>query len=265
VPKNAAAKRVLIVDDDDAVRTLMFETAVDMEVEVDDASNGARALVEIGRHRYDAIVLDLMMPVVNGMKVLLTLREAGIDTPVIITTGVDQPSILGQVERLGVATVLVKPFTPLDLQQALFAALEPAGRTAPAPRSAKHKVVGKRHLPWILGGLAGAALAAATLFVLTDATSSVGTGEVVLDERRTLPPENSVSFTLPAGRYSVHVKSHLRSVTTNLTGGDCTPCEGRNCTITCQLAERGEITVRNPYSILGRKIEIHVVATAFVR
>ncbi len=63
-------KRILVVDDDAAIRTLLFTILRRRGLAVDTAKNGAEALERLGECRYALLLLDLMMPVMNGWKVL---------------------------------------------------------------------------------------------------------------------------------------------------------------------------------------------------
>jgi two-component system response regulator CpxR len=66
-------KRILVVDDDDAIRTLLLTILRRRDMVVDTAKNGAEALQKLGQCRYAVMLLDLMMPVVSGWEVLRKL------------------------------------------------------------------------------------------------------------------------------------------------------------------------------------------------
>jgi CheY-like chemotaxis protein len=68
-------KRILVVDDDDAIRTLLFTVLRRRGYAVDTARNGAEALERLGHCRYLILLLDLMMPRINGWQVLDFLSE----------------------------------------------------------------------------------------------------------------------------------------------------------------------------------------------
>ncbi|HYC87828.1 MAG TPA: response regulator [Thermoanaerobaculia bacterium] len=71
-------KRILVVDDDDAIRALLRTVLRRRGFAVDTARNGVEALEQMGTSRYALIVLDLMMPRMSGYELLETLQEQSI-------------------------------------------------------------------------------------------------------------------------------------------------------------------------------------------
>ncbi|MDQ6799832.1 MAG: response regulator, partial [Acidobacteriota bacterium] len=63
-------KRILVVDDDDAIRTLLLTILRRRGMVVDTAKNGAEALRKLGQCAYAVMLLDLMMPITSGWQVL---------------------------------------------------------------------------------------------------------------------------------------------------------------------------------------------------
>ncbi|MEE8497498.1 MAG: response regulator transcription factor [Acidimicrobiia bacterium] len=107
--------RVLIAEDDDAVRR-SIERALKFEgYEVVTAENGERALVEAAKVPPDAIVLDIMMPILDGMAVCRKLRAAGDSTPILMLTA--KHELADRVAGLdaGADEYLVKPFALEEL------------------------------------------------------------------------------------------------------------------------------------------------------
>lgn len=68
-------KRILVVDDDDAIRALLSTVLRRRGLRVDTARNGAEAVTRLGECRYSLILLDLMMPLLSGYQVLEHLAE----------------------------------------------------------------------------------------------------------------------------------------------------------------------------------------------
>src|ERR1700722_4715505 len=81
-------ERVLIVDDDPVARRLVENIAPPSGYEAPPAEGGDLALDLLigGKTRIDCVVLDLVMPDLDGLGVLARMREAGIDVPVIVQT-----------------------------------------------------------------------------------------------------------------------------------------------------------------------------------
>ncbi len=97
--------QILVVEDDEAIRGLVTEVLRDDGYDVREAANGAEALEYVSGHRPDLIVLDLMMPVMDGWKFRMEQRRAGYDdVPVLVLTAsrnaADSKDALGAVERL---------------------------------------------------------------------------------------------------------------------------------------------------------------------
>lgn len=107
--------RILIAEDDDAVRRSV-ERALRYEgYEVAVAENGERALVEAAKEPPDAIVLDIMMPLVDGMEVCRRLRAAGDSTPILMLTAKHELSDRVAGLDAGADDYLVKPFALEEL------------------------------------------------------------------------------------------------------------------------------------------------------
>jgi CheY-like chemotaxis protein len=114
-------RRVLVVDDEPDVLLLC---RVNLEFEgyaVSEASDGERAMEQVRAERPDVVLLDVMMPRMDGWQVLAALKadEELRDIPVVMLTAKvqDQDQIRGWSE--GVADYITKPFSPLALSQVL--------------------------------------------------------------------------------------------------------------------------------------------------
>lgn len=115
-----AAKRILLVDDEEDVREVARMSLEMMGgFEVLPASSGAEALERAERERPDAIVMDVMMPGMDGPTTFRALRDnpATRTIPVILLTAKVQPPDRAGLQALGVEGVLTKPFDPLTLAQ----------------------------------------------------------------------------------------------------------------------------------------------------
>ena len=114
---------VLIVDDDPKLLTMLRRTLAYEGFRVLSATNGTEALGEVQAHRPDVVVLDWLMPGLDGIGVLEHLRAAGDKTLVLMLTARD--AVENRVEGLetGADDYLVKPFAPAELLARIHALL----------------------------------------------------------------------------------------------------------------------------------------------
>ena len=114
-------KRVLVVDDEPAIRALVAASLEDGECEVAAVADGAGALALMSAGLPDLILLDVGLPGLSGAAVLNRLRADGVTAgiPVVLLTGLEPP------EGVYPDGVLRKPFTPALLRQAVAAFLGP--------------------------------------------------------------------------------------------------------------------------------------------
>src|SRR5262249_43354176 len=105
--------RILVVEDDDAIRGLVSEVLRDDGYQVREAANGVEALETVREAPPDLIVLDLMMPVMNGWTFLEECRRANscAEVPVVVTSAAhDLARSADRLRTMGVRTCLAKPF-----------------------------------------------------------------------------------------------------------------------------------------------------------
>jgi two-component system response regulator MprA len=107
--------RILVVDDDQKLLKMMRRTLTYEGFEVTTAENGREALEIMESNPPDLIVLDWMMPQLDGLEMLRRLRTAGDETPILMLTARD--AIEDRVQGLdrGADDYLVKPFAPSEL------------------------------------------------------------------------------------------------------------------------------------------------------
>ena len=112
------ARRILIVDDEDDIREVA-QMSLEMVAgwEVIPARSGAEGVRLAAAHRPDAILLDVMMPGMDGPATAQKLREQAetASIPVILLTAKVQPADRRRFADAGVAGVLAKPFDPMEL------------------------------------------------------------------------------------------------------------------------------------------------------
>src|SRR5580704_8486159 len=125
--------RVLVVDDDPDVREAV-ETALELEGHrVATATDGLAALKRLGQAEFDAVVLDVLMPNLDGFEVCRRLRAAGNRTPILILTARDSEEDTIRGLDLGADDYLVKPFALGELLARVRALLRRARSVGDAP------------------------------------------------------------------------------------------------------------------------------------
>jgi DNA-binding response OmpR family regulator len=113
---NENGKLVLVVDDNDSIRSMVKDSLSGKGYAVIEASNGLQGLEMALSKQPGVIVLDVVMPGMDGFKVCHLLREKGVTTPVIMLT--ERVGIEDKVEGFskGVDDYLGKPFDPIELE-----------------------------------------------------------------------------------------------------------------------------------------------------
>jgi two-component system OmpR family response regulator len=139
--------RILVVDDE-----LSLASAVKRGLEadgfaVDVATDGVTGLWQATENPYDAVVLDIMLPGINGYRVCADLRAAGIWTPVLMLTAKDGDLDEAEALDTGADDYLTKPFSFVVLVARLRALLRRSGGERPAVLTAGDLVLDPaRHL-----------------------------------------------------------------------------------------------------------------------
>jgi two-component system alkaline phosphatase synthesis response regulator PhoP len=122
-PTIAHAKKLMIVDDDVEMRTLLAEYFRRLGFEVAEKENAALALQAVTTDRFDCFILDVAMPEMSGIELLKKLRERGIDTPTLFLTAHDLLDDKVAGFEAGADDYLAKPFSPRELEYRVEALL----------------------------------------------------------------------------------------------------------------------------------------------
>lgn len=114
---------ILVVDDEERIRDLIKQYLKFEGYEYDEASNGQQAVEMFNKHQFDLIIMDVMMPFVDGISALRMIREKS-KIPVILLTakGEEYDKIFGF--DLGADDYVVKPFSPKELMARIRAVLK---------------------------------------------------------------------------------------------------------------------------------------------
>jgi DNA-binding response OmpR family regulator len=125
------APRILLVDDEQPIQTLLSFPLQRDGYEVVQASDGREALARFGEQQFDLVVLDLMLPRMDGLEVCKRLRAKGSTVPIIMLTAKSEEidKVLGL--ELGADDYITKPFSMREFRSRVKAALRRAGMAHP--------------------------------------------------------------------------------------------------------------------------------------
>ena len=128
--------KILVVDDESHIRTLISKYAVFGGHEIDEAGDGMEAVRLARENTYDLIIMDIMMPVLDGLSACREIRKFS-DTPVIMLSarGEEYDKISGF--ECGADDYVVKPFSPRELMLRADAVMKRAHPAAPGRPSAE--------------------------------------------------------------------------------------------------------------------------------
>jgi two-component system, response regulator, stage 0 sporulation protein F len=115
--EDARHRRVLLVDDEEDLRTLVSSIVADLGYEVATARDGISAIEKAEEDPPDLILLDLLLPGIDGTAVLRYLREGGSRVPIVLLTACSDERTLRRAMREGATAYLPKPFRIRDLAE----------------------------------------------------------------------------------------------------------------------------------------------------
>jgi DNA-binding NtrC family response regulator len=102
--------RVLVVDDEPGFRSLIQWELIEQGLAVETAENGAVAVEKIKNDRFDVVVTDLSMPLLDGLMLLREIKAMAPDTEVIVMTGFATVDTAVYAMQFGALDVVLKPF-----------------------------------------------------------------------------------------------------------------------------------------------------------
>ena len=141
--------RILVVDDEAVVRTLIEEILADAGHDVVGVGSGAECLDRLDDDSLEIVVSDILMPDLSGLELLDEVRERRPSLPVVLVTGGGTQAIFTQALSGGANGLVMKPFSHAELQDVVATALERADR---AERELRMRLL----TPTLAGALANA-------------------------------------------------------------------------------------------------------------
>ncbi|MDD4857085.1 MAG: sigma-54 dependent transcriptional regulator [Candidatus Krumholzibacteria bacterium] len=120
-------KRILIIDDEKAIRWSLGEALANVEYEVDEAANGTAGIKKFEDDPADCVILDLKLPDMDGIKVLKKIKEIDEAVPVIMMTAYGEVETAVEAIRGGAYDFIQKPFQLEKMKLAIRNALETSG------------------------------------------------------------------------------------------------------------------------------------------
>jgi DNA-binding response OmpR family regulator len=116
----ARTHRALIVEDDPAIRRLVEKLLTRSRIEIDTASDGRTALDKLRERPYSVLVLDLMVPELNGFEIIEFIKSENLSVPVAVVSAVSQQA-LTKLDLDVVKLVISKPFDVDEFTKAILA------------------------------------------------------------------------------------------------------------------------------------------------
>lgn len=111
--------RILVADDDAAMRDMIVAICRDLGHDADSAEDGKTCLKKIASSPHDILFLDLVMPVLDGVHVLKTLREKEVATTIIAISSLDDSEVIASILHAGAAAFLIKPLNEAIIREVI--------------------------------------------------------------------------------------------------------------------------------------------------
>jgi two-component system response regulator MprA len=130
--------KVLLVDDEPDILLMLRMAFEDEGHDIVMAADGRMGLERLAEHRPDVVVLDMMMPVVDGWGVLEAMQVEGNETPVVVVSAKSDPKDCKRALELGAVEYVVKPF---DLDKLLALVATVAGEDTAAHQARRQQAI----------------------------------------------------------------------------------------------------------------------------
>lgn len=119
--------KILIADDSKLLRKQLREELEALDCEVIETENGKEAITESLSDRPDGVILDIVMPEINGIEVLRVIKELDDTIPVIMLSSAGTLEKLMETLKLGALDFIQKPYTPEQIEKAIARIRKKAG------------------------------------------------------------------------------------------------------------------------------------------
>ena len=144
----ATSRRILLVEDEPSLIITLSDMLKGEGYEVESTVNGLQAMDRIGREAFDLILLDVMLPDMNGFEICKSVRERGYAVPILMLTARGEISDKVRGLRTGADDYLAKPFDPHELLARIEALLR---RSASSERTGDWQEFGDLRLDLQIG------------------------------------------------------------------------------------------------------------------
>lgn len=124
------SRRVLVVDDDPEVRKLLVTALRPRALVIDEAPGGRQAIELLRENAYGVVLLDLLMPEVDGFDVLHAIDDRVTSSPIVLVVSGAERRLLDQLNSTKIHGVVRKPFDPHEVAEVVAACAEIRGRSA---------------------------------------------------------------------------------------------------------------------------------------
>lgn len=123
-------RRVLVVDDDPEIRRILAVSLQQRNLVVDEAVDGSSAIKALRENRYAVVLLDVMMPGIDGFAVLEAIELDPAIAPVVLVVSGAGRHVLNRLDTSKIHGVVKKPFDPIELSDVVAACADIRGRSA---------------------------------------------------------------------------------------------------------------------------------------
>ena len=113
-------KRIMVVDDEEDVRLFLQDFLNERDLDVDASESGTQALEKLEKQSFDIILLDVMMPGIDGLECLQRIKTKWPKTQVIMITALKDEARIEKARKLGALNYIVKPFSLSYLETELM-------------------------------------------------------------------------------------------------------------------------------------------------